>query len=96
MDSTLAKEEGANKKICVYKKANFGKEPYKCWKATDHGKIVHFEYNKAGTEVWASVWDNNGELIIYDDKTLKEIKRIKGLHTPTGKWNVYNTVNDIF
>lgn len=98
VDSTIAKEKGANQKICVFKKASFGKEPFKCWKATDHGKIVHFEYNKAGTEVWTSVWDRQGELIIYDDKTLKEIKRIKGdwLHTPTGKWNVFNTKNDVF
>jgi len=98
MDSTIAKEKGANKKICVFKKDSFGKKPHKCWSATKHGKIVHFEYNKAGTEVWASVWDKKGEIIVYDDKTLKEITRIKGdwMVTPTGKWNIYNTKNDIF
>lgn len=96
-DATLSKEPGANQKICVFRKDKFD-EGAKCFKAADHGKVVHFEYNKAGTEVWASVWDKEGELIIYDDKTLKEIKRIKGdwLVTPTGKWNMYNTVNDIF
>ncbi len=97
VDSTLSKEPGDNQMICVFRKDDFDAGP-KCWKAADHGKIVHFEYNKAGDEVWASVWDREGELIIYDDKTLKEKKRLTGdwLVTPTGKWNVYNTVHDIY
>jgi nitrite reductase (NO-forming)/hydroxylamine reductase len=82
-DATLSKEEGANQQICVFKKDAFDSGA-NCWQATDHGKIVHFEYNK--------------EIIIYDDKTLKEKQRIKGdwLVTPTGKWNVYNTVHDVY
>ncbi|MBF0351263.1 MAG: c-type cytochrome [SAR324 cluster bacterium] len=96
-DSTLAKDGTKNQNICVFKKDNF-EAGATCFKAADHGKVVHFEYNKEGTEVWASVWDVKGEIIIYDDKTLKEIKRISGdwLVTPTGKWNMYNTVRDIF
>ena len=96
-DSTIAKEEGANQQICVFRKDDF-EAGANCWQAAKHGKVVHFEYNKAGTEVWTSVWDRKGEIIIYDDKTLKEIKRIKGdwLVTPTGKWNVYNTVHDVY
>jgi nitrite reductase (NO-forming)/hydroxylamine reductase len=96
-DATLAKEEGENQQICVFKKADFDAGAH-CWQAVDHGKIVHFEYNKQGDEVWAAVWDKRGELIVYDDKTLKEKTRIKGdwLVTPTGKWNVYNTVHDVY
>jgi nitrite reductase (NO-forming)/hydroxylamine reductase len=96
-DSTLSKEEGVNQQICVFKKADFAAGA-NCWKATDHGKIVHFEYNKEGDEVWTAVWDKKGEIIIYDDKTLKEKTRITGdwLVTPTGKWNVYNTVHDVY
>jgi nitrite reductase (NO-forming)/hydroxylamine reductase len=96
-DSTLSKEEGGNQQICVFKKNAFDSGPT-CWQATDHGKVVHFEYNKAGDEVWTAVWDKKGELIIYDDKTLKEKTRITGdwLVTPTGKWNVYNTVHDVY
>ncbi len=62
---------------------------------------VHFEFNKDGTEVWASVWNRsdslkpNGEIVIFDTKTLKEIGRIKGLYAPTGKFNVYNRVNHV-
>jgi len=34
--------------------------------------------------------------VVYDDKTLEEIARIPNLVTPTGKFNVYNTVKDIY
>ena len=62
---------------------------------------VHFEFNKDGTEVWASVWNRsdslkpNGEIIIFDAKTLEEKARVKGLYAPTGKFNVYNRVNHV-
>ena len=66
----------------------------------EEGKAaLHIEFNKGGTEVWVSVWnrtDNSnptGEIVVYDSKTLKEKARIKGLTTPTGKFNVYNRVN---
>jgi len=62
---------------------------------------VHIEFNKDGSEVWTSVWNRadskkpNGEIIIFDAKTLKEKARIKGLYAPTGKFNVYNRVNHV-
>ncbi|MBF0610218.1 MAG: nitrite reductase [Magnetococcales bacterium] len=59
-------------------------------------KVVHMEYNKDGTELWISLWDKNGEVVVLDDKTLKEVKRIKGLDSPTGKFNVYNTMKDVY
>ncbi len=66
----------------------------------EEGKAaLHMEFNKGGTEVWVSVWNRTdsknptGEIVVYDAKTLKEIKRIKGLTTPTGKFNVYNRAN---
>ena len=67
---------------------------------TEPGKVaLHMEFNKAGDEVWVSVWNRKeskkplGEIVVYDAKTLKEKARIKGLTTPTGKFNVYNRVN---
>ncbi len=75
---------------------------HKCWEAASYGRAVHFEYNKQGTEVWVSIWGDAdkpgeiGEIVIYDDATLEEIARIKDLVTPTGKFNVYNTVNDVY
>ncbi len=59
-------------------------------------KVVHIEFNKAGDEAWVSLWDKDGEVVVIDDKTLKIKKRIKGLFTPTGKFNVYNTTYDIY
>ncbi|MEN8168974.1 MAG: cytochrome D1 domain-containing protein [Pseudomonadota bacterium] len=62
---------------------------------------VHFEFNADGSEVWASVWNRadskkpNGEIIIFDTKTLKEKARIKGLYAPTGKFNVHNRVEHV-
>jgi nitrite reductase (NO-forming)/hydroxylamine reductase len=62
---------------------------------------VHFEFNHDGTEVWTSVWNRadstkpNGEIIVFDAKTLTEKARIKGLYAPTGKFNVYNRSNHV-
>jgi nitrite reductase (NO-forming)/hydroxylamine reductase len=62
---------------------------------------VHMEFNKDGSEVWVSVWNRkdskepNGEIVVFDAKTLKEKKRIKGLYAPTGKFNVYNRTNHV-
>ena len=64
-------------------------------------RVVQPEYNKAGDEVWFSVWNGKTEesaLVVLDDKTLKVKKVIKDkrLVTPTGKFNVYNTMHDIY
>jgi nitrite reductase (NO-forming)/hydroxylamine reductase len=64
-------------------------------------KAVHMEYNKQGTEVWVAAWgrkDQQGAIIVYDDKTLEVKKIITGdwMVTPTGKFNVFNTMNDIY
>jgi len=34
--------------------------------------------------------------VIYDDRTLAEVGRAPNRVTPTGKFNVYNTVHDIY
>ncbi|MCP4430563.1 MAG: nitrite reductase [Gammaproteobacteria bacterium] len=67
----------------------------------DGKAAVHMEFNADGSEVWVSVWNRKdsgnptGEIVVYDSKTLKEIKRIKGLTTPTGKFNVHNRTNHV-
>jgi nitrite reductase (NO-forming)/hydroxylamine reductase len=95
-DSPLSADEQLTRQICVYSKS--AGAIHKCWQPTDRGRTVHFEYNKAGTEVWVSGWDRNGEIVVYNDETLEEVARITGdwLVTPTGKFNVYNTANDIY
>ncbi len=62
---------------------------------------VHFEFNKAGDELWTSIWGNKltpTAVLVYDANTLKLKKAIEDprIITPTGKFNVYNTMNDIY
>ncbi len=64
-------------------------------------KVVQPEYNKKGDEVWFSVWNemkNESAIVVVDDKTLtlKKVIKDKRLITPTGKFNVYNTVHDVY
>ncbi len=65
-------------------------------------RVVHGEYNKAGDEIWFSVWTGNktepSAIVVLDDKTraLKTVIKDPRLVTPTGKFNVYNTQFDIY
>ncbi len=101
VDMTLNPDPELSRTICVIAKDNPG-EVYKCWEAATYGRAVHFEYNLQGTEIWVSIWGNAdipgevGEIVVYDDETLEEITRIPNLVTPTGKFNVYNTIWDIY
>ena len=64
-------------------------------------RAVQPEYNEAGDEVWISLWGGKTDqsaIVIYDDKTLKVKKVITdpAIVTPTGKFNVYNTMHDVY
>lgn len=64
-------------------------------------RVVQPEYNAAGDEVWLSVWngmDQESAIVVMDDKTLecKHVIRDPRLITPTGKFNVKNTAEDIY
>jgi nitrite reductase (NO-forming)/hydroxylamine reductase len=64
-------------------------------------RVVQPEFNYAGDEVWFSVWSGKKQesaIVIVDDKTLKlkHVIKDKRLVTPTGKFNVYNTMHDIY
>ncbi|MCF6216206.1 MAG: nitrite reductase [Emcibacter sp.] len=101
VDQTLHPEPEIQQSIQVISKKT--REIVKTIRVTEEaGKVaVHMEFNKDGSEVWVSVWNRTdsgnptGEIVVYDAKTLKEIKRIKGLTTPTGKFNVYNRANHV-
>lgn len=101
VDMTLNPDPALSRTICVIAKDNPA-EPEKCWEASTYGRAVHFEFNRAGTEIWVSIWgdakipDQVGEIVVYDAVTLEEVTRIKDLVTPTGKFNVYNTINDVY
>ncbi len=101
VDMTLNPDPVLARTVCVIAKAN-PTQVHKCWEVASYGRAVHFEYNLQGTEIWVSVWGDagkpgeEGEIVIYDDATLQEIDRIPGLITPTGKFNVYNTITDTY
>jgi len=77
--------------------------PIADWAGLTEGarRVVQGEFNKAGTEIWFSVWNAKNQtsaIVVVDDATLKMKKVIKDkrLITPTGKFNIYNTQNDIY
>ena len=65
------------------------------------GRVVQPEFNKAGDEVWFSVWSAKNQqsaIVVVDDKTLtpKAVIKDPRLITPTGHFNVYNTQHDLY
>jgi nitrite reductase (NO-forming)/hydroxylamine reductase len=64
-------------------------------------RVVQPEYNQAGDEVWFSVWnamDKKSAIVVVDDRTRKLKHVIDDPHivTPTGKFNVHNTLADVY
>ncbi len=107
VDTALNPNEKVSQSVAVFDTRNPEKEfkvlPIAEWADLGEGpkRVVQPEYNKAGDEVWFSVWNGQEQqsaLVIVDDKTLKLKKVIKdkNLVTPTGKFNVYNTMKDVY
>ncbi len=64
-------------------------------------RVVQGEFNMAGDEIWFSVWnakDLESAIVVVDDRTLelKAVIKDPRLVTPTGKFNVFNTRNDVY
>ncbi|MBL8572917.1 MAG: c-type cytochrome [Hyphomicrobiaceae bacterium] len=53
---------------------------------------AHVEFDKTGGKVLVSVWEDPGELVIYDAATFAELKRLP-MRKPSGKYNVFNKIN---
>ncbi len=107
VDTPLNPEAGISQSIAVFDidnlDAGYKVLPIGEWAKLGPGpkRIVQPEYNEAGDEVWFSVWSGKEEesaIVVVDDKTRKLKKVIKGprIITPTGKFNVYNTVHDVY
>ncbi|MFP3873325.1 MAG: cytochrome D1 domain-containing protein [Thiohalophilus sp.] len=107
VDTALNPDEKISQSVAVFDIKNPEKEfkvlPIAEWADLGEGpkRVVQPEYNKAGDEVWFSVWNGQEQesaLVIVDDKTLKLKKVIKDkkMVTPTGKFNVYNTMKDVY
>jgi nitrite reductase (NO-forming)/hydroxylamine reductase len=107
VDAPLNPDEGISQSVAVFDIGNldagFEVLPIAEWAELGEGpkRIVQPEYNQAGDEVWFSVWsgqDQESAIVVVDDKT-RELKNvIKGpeIITPTGKFNVFNTLNDVY
>jgi len=110
VDTPLNPEASLSSSIAVFKIADLTQAepkytalPIGEWSGIAEGqrRVVQGEYNKDGDEVWFSVWNSKTQesaIVVVDDKTLtkKTVIRDKRLVTPTGKFNVYNTRNDIY
>ena len=107
VDSPLNPEPEVSQSVAVFNIDNLdaGYEvlPIAEWADLGPGpkRVVQPEFNKDGTEVWFSVWSGQEEesaIVVVDDRTRKLVKVIKGkrIVTPTGKFNIYNTVNDVY
>jgi len=53
--------------------------------------LAHVEFDRYGRYALASLWENDGALIVFDAATLKEVKRIP-MNKPVGKYNVGNKI----
>ena len=107
VDTTLNPDPKISQSVAVFNLEDLDK-PYQVlpiaeWSGLGEGakRVVQPEYNKAGDEVWFSVWsakDKESAIVVVDDKTLKLKTVIKDpkLITPTGKFNVYNTQHDVY
>jgi len=107
VDSPLNPDPKISQSIAVFDVDNpdkgFEVLPIAEWAGLGEGpkRVVQPEYNQAGDEVWFSVWsgkDQESAIVIVDDKTrkLKHVIKDPRIVTPTGKFNVFNTVHDVY
>jgi len=107
VDAPLNPDESISQSVAVFDvnnlDAGFVKLPIGEWAELGEGpkRVVQGEYNKAGDEIWFSVWsgkEQESAIVVVNDKTreLKAVIKDPYLITPTGKFNVYNTLHDIY
>jgi len=107
VDSPLNPDEAVSQSVAVFDvndlDAGYEVLPIAEWAELGEGpkRVVQPEFNKAGSEVWFSVWsgkDQESAIVVVDDRTrtLKHVIKGPELVTPTGKFNIYNTVHDVY
>jgi len=107
VDTPLNPDAKLAQSIAVFDINDLAKKPVVLpiaeWAGVGDGakRVVQPEYNKAGDEVWFSVWSAKNQesaLVVVDDKSrkLKAVIKGKEIVTPTGHFNVYNTTHDIY
>jgi nitrite reductase (NO-forming)/hydroxylamine reductase len=111
VDAPLNPEASISSSVAVFDISKMTKDgdpefttlPIVEWSGIAEGqpRVVQPEFNEEGSEVWFSVWGKaSGEsaIVVVDDKTLqlKKVIKDKRLVTPTGKFNVFNTREDVY
>jgi len=107
VDSPLHPEAAISQSVAVFSvdqlDAGFTVLPIAEWANLGEGpkRVVQPEFNEAGDEVWFSVWNGKEQrsaIVVVDDKTrkLKKVIDDPRLITPTGKFNIHNTVDDVY
>ncbi len=66
-------------------------EPVAQIKGPEGRTLAHIEFTRDGKYALASLWEQNGAVIVYDAETLKEIKRLP-MSKPVGKYNIFNKI----
>ncbi|HEX7328520.1 MAG TPA: cytochrome D1 domain-containing protein [Casimicrobiaceae bacterium] len=107
VDTALNPDAKISQSVAVFDIAHLEKGyevlPIAEWADVGEGakRVVQPEYNRAGDEVWFSVWNGKEQrsaIVVVDDRTrkLKAVIRDPRLVTPTGKFNVHNTQHDVY
>jgi len=110
VDATLNPDAEISGSVAVFRISDLAQEepefttlPIVEWADIAEGqpRVVQGEFNRAGDEIWFSVWnakDLQSAIVVVDDKTLtlKAVIKDPRLITPTGKFNVYNTRTDTY
>ncbi len=110
VDTALNPEAEIASSVAVFNIADLAQDkpkyavlPIGEWSGITEGarRVVQGEFNKAGDEIWFSVWNKKSQesaIVVVDDNTLKLKAVIKdpALITPTGKFNTYNTRKDVY
>ncbi len=107
VDTALNPDAKISQSVAVFDLRDLSKPftvlPIAQWAGIKEGpqRVVQPEFNRAGDEVWFSVWNGKEQesaIVVVDDKTLKlkHVIKDKRLITPTGKFNIYNTQHDVY
>jgi nitrite reductase (NO-forming) / hydroxylamine reductase len=107
VDTPLNPDEKVSQSVAVFDidnlEAGYEVLPIAEWANLGPGpkRVVQPEYNKAGDEVWFSVWntmDQRSAIVVVDDRSrkLKHVIDDARVVTPTGKFNIHNTMQDVY
>ncbi len=110
VDAPLNPDAEVSASVAVFNIDELGQEspeytvlPIGEWAGIAEGqpRVVQGEFNQAGNEIWFSVWNGKeleSAIVVVDDRTLelKTVIKDPRLVTPTGKFNVFNTRQDVY